>query len=69
MQNDALGLWIFGLATLACVGIAFVLTYVHEVPWVRDRVLSGDRWTAAVGMFLIALPIYLVAGMLFAALR
>ena len=69
MTTDDLGLWIFAGAMAACVGIAMLVTYIFPIDWFRERLLSGDRWTAAGGMAPIAFPVYLLAGLLFSYLR
>ncbi|MGV3555295.1 MAG: hypothetical protein ACO1OD_08570 [Croceibacterium sp.] len=69
MTNDDLGLWVFGGAMALCVGIAVLVTYVFQIEWFRERLLSGERWTAAAGMLPIAFPVYLLAGLLFSYLR
>lgn len=52
-----------------CVGIALLVTQIFPIEWFRERLLSGDRWTAAEGMLPIAFPVYLIAGLLFSYLR
>ena len=69
MNPDNLGLWIFAGAMAATTIGAFIVTYVYPIEWFRERLLSGDRWTAAGGMLPIAFPVYLIAGLLFSYLR
>ena len=69
MTNENLGLWVFGGAMALCVGIAVLVMYIFPIEWFRERLLSGERWTAAGGMLPIAIPVYLLAGLLFSHLR
>ena len=69
MPRENLGLWIFGGAMAVCVVVAMIVTYVYPIPWFRERLLSGDRGTAAIAMVPIAFPVYLLAGLLFSYLR
>ena len=69
MINENLGLWIFGGAMAACLGLAVLVTYIYPIEWFRERLLSGDRWTMVAGMAPIGFPVYVIAGILFSYLR
>jgi hypothetical protein len=69
MANENLGLWIFGGAMAVCIVVALILTHLYPIPWIRERMLSDDRWTRVAGMLPIAFPVYLLAGLLFSYLR
>ena len=49
----------------ACAIAAYLLVHVLEVGWFRERLLSDQRWTRAIGMLPIAVPAYLIGAALF----
>ena len=49
---------IIGTLLVAAV-IAYALVYVLEIEWFKERLLSPDRWTRAVGMLPIIVPLYI----------
>lgn len=69
MSNEELG---FGLV-LGALGvgaaIGYILVHTFKIDWFRNRLLSQDRWTRAVGMLPIMVPLYLVVALVFTALK
>lgn len=69
MSNEELG---FGLV-LGALGlgaaIGYVLVYIFKIDWFRDKLLSQDRWTRALGMLPIMVPLYVVVGLVFSMLK
>lgn len=67
MTQEEFGFW-FTVGVL-CVGAAFgwLLAYVFKVEWFRERLLSDNYWTRVVGMLPIAVPLYIIAGLINAA--
>ena len=69
MSREELG---FGLVagTLVVGALAgYLLAYVFKIEWFRARLLSKDRWTRASGMLPVALPLYIVASLIFSAMK
>ena len=68
MSREELGFALVAGTLIVAALIGYLLVYVFEVEWFRERLLSEDRWTRAWGMLPIALPLYIVAGLIFAAM-
>lgn len=71
MSRNELGNWIFVGAMAATVVGTLVLAHVYRVDWVRERLLSEDAtyWTRVSAMLPVAVPVYVLAGLLFSFLR
>lgn len=69
MTRDEFGLWLFVAATAIIVTACLLVTYVYPIEWFRERLLSEDRWTRAVGGLPIAFPVYILAGIIFSYYR
>lgn len=69
MTRDEFGLWLFVAATAMIIIVALLVTYVYPIEWFRERLLSEDRWTRAVGALPFGFPIYILAGIIFSYYR
>lgn len=69
MTRDDFGLWLFVGACAIILIVAALVTYVFPIEWFRERLLSEDRWTRAVGALPIAFPVYILAGLIFSYYR
>jgi hypothetical protein len=69
MSREELGFALVAGTLVAAALIGYLLVHVFKIEWFRERLLSEDRWTRAWGMFPIALPLYIVAGLIFSAMK
>ena len=69
VTRDNFGLWLLFGASATILFVAFLVTYVFPIEWFRERLLSEDRWTRAIGALPIAFPVYILAGMTFSYFR
>ena len=69
MTNENLGLWIIGGSMAVTIVVTLIFTHIYPIPWIRERMLSDDRWTQVAGMLPVGFPVYILAGMLFSYLR
>ena len=71
MSRDNLGTWIFVGAMAATAIGTWLLAYVYRVEWVRERLFGEDAtyWTRVSANLPAAVPVYILAGLLFSYLR
>ncbi len=69
MSREGLGIALVAGTLVVSAAIGYLLVYFFKIEWFTERLLSNDRWTRALGMLPIALPLYTVASLVFMAMR
>jgi len=67
MSHEDLGFALIAGTLVVGALVGYLLVHVLEIEWFRRRLLSKDRWTQALGMLPIILPLYIVAGLIYSA--
>lgn len=65
MSRNEFGFVVVVGMVAACVIAACLLVYVFEIGWFRERLLSDERWTRAIGMLPIAVPAFFIGAAIF----
>ena len=68
VSKEELGLGLILGALGLGAAIAYLLVYTYKIDWFRRRLLSRDRWTRAIGMLPIMVPLYILVAVLFSTL-
>jgi hypothetical protein len=68
MSREELGFALVAGTLVVAALIGYLLAHVFEVEWFKERLLSNDRWTRASAMLPIAVPLYIVLGLIFSAI-
>lgn len=69
MSREELGFALVAGTLIVAALAGYLLVYVFEIEWFRERLLSQDRWTRAGGMLPIVVPLYIVAGLIFSVMK